>query len=77
MVSLPPLLLTAVLMIMPSVQVEKLKRIRLGLEWFMNADHMPLVVALREGFFCKACPDVENSQTRRSLRGGGAGDHHW
>lgn len=58
MVSSPPLLLAAML-IMPIVQAEELTRIRLGLEWFLNADHLPLVVALREGYFREAGLDVE------------------
>lgn len=36
----------------------ELTRIRLGLEWFMNPDHLPLVVALREGYFAEAGLDV-------------------
>lgn len=32
--------------------------LRLGLEWFLNADHLPLVVALREGFFADAGLEV-------------------
>ena len=34
-------------------------KIRLGLEWFVNPDHLPLVVAIREGFFAEAGLDVE------------------
>ena len=34
-------------------------KIRLGLEWFVNPDHLPLVVAQREGFFSDAGLDVE------------------
>ena len=34
-------------------------RIRLGLEWFLNPDHLPLVVALREGYFKDAGLEVE------------------
>jgi len=33
--------------------------IRLGLEWFLNPDHLPLVVALREGYFAEAGLEVE------------------
>ena len=33
--------------------------IKLGLEWFLNPDHLPLVVALREGYFAEADLDVE------------------
>mmetsp|Transcript_38316 Transcript_38316/g.44653 ORF Transcript_38316/g.44653 Transcript_38316/m.44653 type:complete len:345 (-) Transcript_38316:422-1456(-) len=29
----------------------KLTHIRLGLEWFINPDHLPLVVAIKEGIF--------------------------
>jgi ABC-type nitrate/sulfonate/bicarbonate transport system substrate-binding protein len=57
MVSSLPLLLAAVLNV-PSVQAEELTRIRLGLEWFLNADHLPLVVALREGYFREVGLDV-------------------
>ena len=33
--------------------------IKLGLEWFLNPDHLPLVVALREGYFAEAGLDVQ------------------
>ena len=33
--------------------------IRLGLEWFLNPDHLPLVVALHEGYFADAGLDVQ------------------
>ena len=33
--------------------------IKLGLEWFLNPDHLPLVVALREGYFADAGLDVQ------------------
>ena len=33
--------------------------IKLGLEWFLNPDHLPLVVALREGYFSDAGLDVQ------------------
>ena len=33
--------------------------IKLGLEWFLNPDHLPLVVALREGYFAEADLDVQ------------------
>jgi ABC-type nitrate/sulfonate/bicarbonate transport system substrate-binding protein len=62
--SLPLLLLlaAAVLLHMPNSSVqaaeEELTRIRLGLEWFLNADHLPLVIALREGYFREAGLDV-------------------
>ena len=62
--SLPLLLLAAaVLLQMPSSSVqaaeeEELTRIRLGLEWFLNADHLPLVIALREGYFREVGLDV-------------------
>ena len=35
--------------------------IKLGLEWFLNPDHLPLVVALREGYFADAGLDWTNS----------------
>lgn len=34
-------------------------KIRIGLEWFLNPDHLPLVVALRHGFFFDFGLDVE------------------
>ena len=34
-------------------------KIRIGLEWFLNPDHLPLVVALRHGFFRDFGLDVE------------------
>lgn len=33
-------------------------QVRIGLEWFLNPDHLPLVVALREGYFAEAGLDV-------------------
>ena len=33
--------------------------IKLGLEWFLNPDHLPFVVALREGYFAEAGLDVQ------------------
>lgn len=38
---------------------EPLTKIRLGLEWFLNPDHLPLVVAQREGYFKDVGLDVE------------------
>ena len=32
--------------------------IKIGLEWFLNPDHLPLVVALKEGYFADAGLDV-------------------
>ena len=34
-------------------------KIRLSLEWFVNPDHLPLIVALRDGLFADAGLDVE------------------
>ena len=34
-------------------------KIRIGLEWFLNPDHLPLVVALRHGLFLDFGLDVE------------------
>jgi len=34
-------------------------KIRIGLEWFLNPDHLPLVIALRHGFFSDLGLDVE------------------
>jgi len=35
------------------------QKLRIGLEWFLNPDHMPFVVAEREGFFAEAGLEVE------------------
>jgi len=40
------------------VTVSKTK-LRIGLEWFLNPDHMPFVVAEREGFFADAGLEIE------------------
>lgn len=39
-------------------QAAELTPIKLGLEWFLNPDHLPLVVALREGYFAEVGLDV-------------------
>ena len=36
-----------------------LTKIRIGLEWFLNPDHLPLVIALKHGFFRDFGLDVE------------------
>lgn len=36
----------------------ELTPIKIGLEWFLNPDHLPLVVALKEGYFADAGLDV-------------------
>ena len=36
-----------------------LKKIRLGLEWFINPDHLPIIVALEQGIFREFGLDVE------------------
>ena len=41
------------------VAAEPTTKIRLGLEWFMNPDHLPLVVGIREGIFADAGLEVE------------------
>lgn len=38
---------------------EKITKIRLGLEWFLNPDHLPLIVAIEEGIFHDFGLDVE------------------
>jgi len=38
--------------------------LRVGLEWFLNPDHLPLVVALREGYFAEAGLAVELVEPR-------------
>jgi putative hydroxymethylpyrimidine transport system substrate-binding protein len=37
----------------------ELTKIRLGLEWFVNPDHLPLIVAKRHGIFAQFGLDVE------------------
>ena len=37
----------------------KLQKLRIGLEWFLNPDHMPFVVAEKEGFLAEAGLEVE------------------
>ena len=39
-------------------QVQAQTPIKIGLEWFLNPDHLPLVVALKEGYFRDAGLDV-------------------
>ena len=39
-------------------QQSELTPIKIGLEWFLNPDHLPLVVALKEGYFKDAGLDV-------------------
>ena len=39
-------------------QSKTLVPIKIGLEWFLNPDHLPLVVALKEGYFADAGLDV-------------------
>ena len=34
-------------------------KLRLGLEWFLNPDHLPLIVAQQEGYFTKLGLDVD------------------
>ena len=34
--------------------------LRVGTEWFLNPDHLPLVVALRRGFFREAGLEVDD-----------------
>ena len=43
----------------PTVRTATPTTIKLGLEWFLNPDHLPLVVALREGYFAEAGLDVQ------------------
>ena len=43
--------------------------IKLGLEWFLNPDHLPLVVALREGYFAEAGLDVRLPEPADQLGG--------
>ena len=39
-------------------QQSELTPIKIGLEWFLNPDHLPLVVALKEGYFADAGLEV-------------------
>ena len=41
-----------------ATQEFELTPIKIGLEWFLNPDHLPLVVALKEGYFAEAGLDV-------------------
>jgi len=45
----------------PKIQQQggELVKIRLGLEWFVNPDHLPLIVAQKHGFFAEAGLEVE------------------
>ena len=38
---------------------EEVFKLKLGLEWFLNPDHMPIVVAIEEGYFEDFGLDVE------------------
>jgi len=49
--------LSLLLVAMAQGQLE-LTPIKIGLEWFLNPDHLPLVVALKEGYFADAGLDV-------------------
>ena len=66
---------------MPSSSVqaaegEELTRIRLGLEWFLNADHLPLVIALREGvIFARWGWTCGTRPNHLITLGGRGGDH--
>ena len=50
-------LVSLALLLVQHVQSE-LTPIKIGLEWFLNPDHLPLVVALKEGYFRDAGLDV-------------------
>ena len=41
-----------------AAQESELTPIKIGLEWFLNPDHLPLVVALKEGYFADAGLDI-------------------
>ena len=49
--------LASLALLLVQVQAE-LTPIKIGLEWFLNPDHLPLVVALKEGYFNDAGLDV-------------------
>ena len=53
-------LVSLALLLMQQVQSQQpeLTPIKIGLEWFLNPDHLPLVVALKEGYFADAGLDV-------------------
>lgn len=44
----------------------ELLALRIGLEWFLNPDHLPLVVALRQGYFKEARLEPSCTQRRRA-----------
>jgi len=48
----------AVVLIAQAQHSQPLVPIKIGLEWFLNPDHLPLVVALKEGYFADAGLDV-------------------
>ena len=53
-------LVSLALLLMQQVQSQQpeLTPIKIGLEWFLNPDHLPLVVALKEGYFADAGLDI-------------------
>ncbi len=55
---MPWLLNLSVLLVAQAQQSQPLVPIKIGLEWFLNPDHLPLVVALKEGYFADAGLDV-------------------
>ena len=50
---------SALLLLVAPAATTATTTIKLGLEWFLNPDHLPLVVALREGYFADAGLDVQ------------------
>ena len=50
---------SALLLLVAPAATAATTTIKLGLEWFLNPDHLPLVVALREGYFADAGLEVQ------------------
>jgi putative hydroxymethylpyrimidine transport system substrate-binding protein len=51
--------LTLVLSLLASPQAAQAEKLTLLLDWFLNPDHAPLVVALQKGYFSDAGLEVE------------------
>ena len=41
-----------------------MKKINLALEWFLNPDHLPMIVGLQKGEYKKANIDLNNCSKR-------------
>ena len=69
-------LVSLALLLVQHVQSE-LTPIKIGLEWFLNPDHLPLVVALKEGYFRDAGLDVTLVEPARHVGGMTSGGLGW